>query len=59
MPESEDTVRVRLDVPTAEHDKLRVLAAKSGVSMSQYCRALVSEAIRKDRVLKPEPKKER
>lgn len=56
MPEPENTTRVRLDIPDADHEVLRVLAAKSGMSMSHYCRTLVLEAVRKQRVLKPEKK---
>ncbi len=56
MPEPENATRVRLDIPDRDHDELRVLAAKSGLSMSQYCKALVLEAIRKGRILKSERK---
>jgi 5-methylcytosine-specific restriction endonuclease McrA len=53
-----DRLRVRLDLPNADHAELRVLAAKSGMSMSQYCAAVVLEAIRKGREVKP-PKGEK
>jgi predicted HicB family RNase H-like nuclease len=52
-----DKVRVRLGIEPKAHDELRVLAARSGLSMSQYCEALVMEAIRKERVIKTEGKK--
>lgn len=52
MPEPEGKVRVRLDVPEETHEQLRVLAARSGMSMAKYCETLVLEAVRKERVLK-------
>lgn len=59
MDTTEPTTRVRLDIPDREHDELRVLAAKSGVSMAHYCKVVVLEAVRKGRVLKPEKKENR
>lgn len=56
MPEPEGKVRVRLDIEEKSHDELRVLAARSGVSMAKYCETIVMEAIRKGRVLKAEKK---
>ena len=56
MPEPENTTRVRLDLPNADHDELRMLAAKSKVSMAEFCRLVVQEAIRKGRVVKAERK---
>jgi hypothetical protein len=57
MAEPEGKTRVRLDIPDAEHEELRVLAARSGMSMAAYCGQLVREAVRKQRVLKPEKEK--
>lgn len=60
MPEPEGKKRVRLDVNEGAHADLRVLAAKSGLSMSAYCEAVVMEAVRAARVVKAgEPKKGR
>lgn len=56
MPDDDDFVRVRLDLRKPDHAELRVLAARSGLSMSQYCAAVVLEAIRKQRVVKSPPK---
>ena len=56
MAEPEKTTRVRLDIPDDEHNDLRVLAAKSGVSMAEYCRVVVLGAVRKGRILKTERK---
>lgn len=56
MPEPEGKVRVRLDIEEKSHNELRVLAARSGVSMAKYCETVVMEAVRKGRVLKPEKK---
>ena len=53
MPDKDEFVRVRLDLLKSDHAELRVLAARSGMSMSQFCAALVLEAIRKQRVVKP------
>jgi predicted HicB family RNase H-like nuclease len=51
MPESEGKMRIRLSVEEKAHADLRVLAAKSRLSMSAYCEALVLEAVRTGRVL--------
>jgi predicted HicB family RNase H-like nuclease len=56
MPEPVDKKRVRLSVDNDKHDELRVLAARSGMSMSQYCEAVVLEAVQKKRVLKVDKK---
>ena len=57
MPEPDGKTRIRLSVEDAAHASLRVLAAKSGLSMSAYCEAVVMEAVRKERVVKDEPTK--
>jgi hypothetical protein len=49
--------KVRLDVRDQTHDELRVLAARSGLSMAAYCEMLVEEAVERDRVLKPKKEK--
>ncbi len=59
MPEPENTTRVRLDIPNDDHDTLRVLAAKSGISMSQYCKAVVLEAVHKGRIVKEAKEKKK
>lgn len=50
MPETK--ARVRLDIPEKDREELRVLAARSGLSMAAYCAAVVQEAIQKGRVVK-------
>ncbi len=56
MEITDNTTRVRLDIPDKEHTYLRILAAQSGVSMAHYCKVVVLEAVRKGRVLKAEKK---
>ena len=56
MPEPDNTTRVRLDLPDEDHDELRMLAARSKMSMAEYCRLVVLESIRKGRVIRPERK---
>lgn len=59
MPDDDEKyTRVRLDLLKASHAELRVLAARSEMSMSQYCAAVVMEAIRKQRVVKVPKEKE-
>jgi hypothetical protein len=41
------TVAIRLDVTPAERDRLRVLAAKAGVPMSEYVRLVVRKDLRR------------
>lgn len=55
MPDADEFVRVRLDLLKADHAELRVLAARSGLSMSQFCATVVLDAIRKGRVVTPPP----
>ena len=57
MPESEGKVRVRLAVAVATRDDLRVLAAKSALSMSEYAEAVVEEAVKQKRLIHPKPVK--
>jgi len=57
MPEPVGKIRIRLSVEDATHASLRVLAAKSGLSMSAYCEAVVLDAVRSGRVVKDEPTK--
>ncbi len=59
MPEPDGKVRVRLDIAEKSHDELRVLAARSGMSMARYCETIVLEAIAKCRVLKSPLRKKR
>ena len=47
QPKKERMLLVRLELPPASHAKLRVIAAKNGVPMSQFVRELVEEKIRK------------
>lgn len=55
MPEEEpEKIRIRLGVLPHYHDTLRVLAAKSKMSMSQYCEAVVIDAIEKAREVSPD-----
>jgi hypothetical protein len=42
-----NTVAIRLDVTPAERDRLRVLAAKAGVPMSEYVRLVVRKDLRR------------
>lgn len=51
-----EKVRIRVGVPPDSHPRLRVLAAESGMSMSAYCEALIADAIKHGRVLKPAKK---
>jgi hypothetical protein len=41
-----ETKFVRLELPIETHIKLRVIAAKRGMSMAEYTRALVEEHVR-------------
>lgn len=52
--EEVEKIRIRLSVLPHYHDSLRVLAAKSKMSMSQYCEAVVLEAIEQSRELSPD-----
>lgn len=54
MPEPEGKIRVRLGIDPDTHKDLRVLAAECGLSMSQYCEAVVLEAVRKRKKVKAE-----
>lgn len=51
MPEDAEKIRIRLGVLPKYHDTIRVLAAKSKMSMSQYCEVLVIEAAEEGREL--------
>lgn len=42
---AERTKPVRLDFTESMHYKLRVVAAKAGMSMAVYCRLLVEKAV--------------
>ena len=57
MPETEGKVRVRLAVAEATRNELRVLAAKTGLSMSEYAEAVVEEAVKQKRLIQPKPVK--
>lgn len=43
------TKAIRLDLPEDDHQALRVLAAKEGMSMAAYVRDLVLERVRESR----------
>ena len=47
---------VRCDIPDDDHDALRALAGRSGMSMAQYVREIVLDAVRKQVVLPKPPK---
>jgi len=50
-----ETKAVRLDLPKELHKRLRILAAQSGGTMSQYARAVVEKAIRDELVIELQP----
>jgi hypothetical protein len=47
-----EKVPLRLVVPTKDRDIVRILAARSGLPMSQWCERVIAEAIAKERVFK-------
>ena len=49
MPISDEKMRIRLAIPPLDHDQLRILAAKAKLSMSQYCEAIILEAIQAEK----------
>jgi predicted HicB family RNase H-like nuclease len=46
-PPSSDKRLVRLDLPAADHQAVRLAAARQGVSMAEFSRRAVVEAARK------------
>ena len=54
MEVKSDLIRLRVGVTPTEQTALRVLAARSGLPMSQWCERVIQEAIAKERVFKGE-----
>lgn len=56
MPETKGVVKaVRLDLSPDEHKRLRIEAAKAGMSMSAFVRSLVIERINEPETKSPSP----